>query len=135
MRKSKLFGPKNYWILGTRFSDEEPVILGANKPTDKPILCSRELAESIASKWSSLPDPDAEKTQPLYKEVSVIQAKTDGKGNWNDPLWCDAKDILTVVRPGHFSAFGKESKLSRHAQMQEKIYGCKGLEWREESAS
>jgi len=135
MGKKKGIAPKNYWILGVRLIDEEPVILGANKPTDKPILCSRELAESIASKWASTPDPDAEKTQPLYKEVSVIIAKTDGKGNWNDPLWCETKDILTVTRPGHFRAFGQESTLSRHALMQEKLLGRKGLEWREEESA
>ena len=124
--------PKNFWILGTRFADEEPVILGTFKPSNKPICCSLQNAEAIASRWASLPDIAAENTQPLYKEVAVILAISDGKGGWDDPTWCDVEDIKSVVRPGHFEAFGQQSKLSQHSMLREKLVGDKGIEYTED---
>ena len=124
--------PKNYWILGTRFADDEPIILGKFKESDKPIFCSFELAEAIASSWSSLPDTSGETIQPTYSEVSVILARSDGNGGWIDPKWCNIKDIASVARPGNFEAFGKESTISRYTMIRESIYGCRGMEYQEE---
>ena len=126
--------PKNYWILGTRFKDEEPIILGKFKESNKPICCSIELAEAIASNWSSMPDTSGDEVQPMYSEVAVILAKSDGKGGWVDPKWCDVQDIVNVARPGHFEAFGKGSRLSRYSQIRESIYGCRGMEFQESEA-
>lgn len=125
--------PKNYWILGIRLADEEPIILGKFKESDKPICCSLQVAEAIASSWSSLPDESGEEIKPMYQEVQVILAKSDGNGGWIDPKWCNVEDIKNVVRPGHFEAFGKESTTSRYTLIREKIYGCRGMEYKEDS--
>ena len=103
--------PRLYWIVGTLYATEDPVTLGNNGPSDKPLFCSLAHAQFVASKWASVADTEGD--HPLYSEVTVVPFKHGEDPRWGEPIY--------FSRAERFAVFGIEATESPVARLADRL--------------
>lgn len=119
MKKKKIDPrkPRKFWIVGVTWDTEDPVTLGRNGPSSKPLFCTLSHAQFVASYWASV--GNKKEGHPIYSEVTIV---LDHPGDPDfDPKLANPEDIIYFSRCQDFEVFGIKSQESEFSRFLDKL--------------